>query len=107
MLENLANVRAVMDLANSSSRPRRNSTACSPARSINQTDLRKYVQRVLKVEDDLDASTRMKNIIEEIVRLAETGRGNDLPSVRGTYWTGYNAVSEYLTHERGRNADNR
>jgi hypothetical protein len=49
----------------------------------------------------------MKNIIEEIVGLAEAGRGNDLPSVRGTYWTAYNGFSEWLSYSRGRSQENR
>jgi hypothetical protein len=76
-------------------------------RSINQADLRKYVLRVLKIDEEPAPSTRSLNIVEEIVRLAESGRGNDLPSVRGTLWTAYNGVSEYLTYNRGRSADNR
>ena len=39
--------------------------------------------------------------------LAEAGRGNTLPSVRGTLWTAYNGVSEWLTYNRGRSEDNR
>lgn len=107
VLENLANVRAVMDLANQQFEATAEQYRLLARKSINPADLRKYVLRVLRVEDDLEASTRMKNIIDGIVRLAETGRGNDLPSVRGSYWTGYNAVSEWLTHERGRSADTR
>ena len=107
VLENLANVRAVMDLANQQFEATAEQYRLLARKSINQADLRNYVKRVFKLEDDRDASTRLGNIMEEIVRLAETGRGNDLASVRGTYWTSYNAVSEYLTHERGRNADNR
>ena len=45
--------------------------------------------------------------MEEIVGLAEAGRGNDLPSIRGTYWSAYNGVSEWLTYSRGRSDDNR
>jgi hypothetical protein len=52
-------------------------------------------------------SARSRNIVEEIVRLAEAGRGNDLPSVRGTLWTAYNGVSEWLTYSRGRSEDSR
>lgn len=37
----------------------------------------------------------------------ETGRGNNLPSIRGTYWASYNAVSEYLGYERGRSQQSR
>lgn len=107
VVENLANVRAVMDLANQQFEATAEQYRLLARKSVNQADLRKYVQRVLKVEDDLEASTRMKNIIDGIVRLAETGRGNDLPSIRGTYWSAYNGVSEWLTHERGRSADTR
>ena len=45
--------------------------------------------------------------MEEIVRLAVVGRGNNLPSIRGTYWSAYNGVSEWLTYNRGRSDDNR
>ena len=106
-MENMANVRSVMNLANQEFEATAEQYRLLARKSISHADLKRYVRRVLKVEDDVEASTRMKNIIEEIVRLAETGRGNDLPSVRGTYWSAYNGVSEYLTHERGRNADNR
>jgi hypothetical protein len=39
--------------------------------------------------------TWLKNIMEEIVGLAEAGRGNALPSVSGTLWTAYNGVAEW------------
>ena len=62
---------------------------------------------MLKVEDDQEASSRLKNLMEEIAGLAEAGRGNDLPSIRGTYWSAYNGVSQWLTYNRGRSEDNR
>ena len=76
-------------------------------KTINQADLEKYVRLVLKVEDGNDASTRMKNLMEEVTGLFEGGKGNDLPSVRGTLWTAYNSVTEWLSWNRGHNADNR
>ena len=66
-----------------------------------------FLLRVLKVEDDQEAGSRLKNLMEEIVGLAEAGRGNNLPSIRGTYWSAYNGVSEWLTYNRGRSEDNR
>lgn len=36
-----------------------------------------------------------------------TGRGNDLPGVKGTAWAAYNAVTEYTTWERGNSQDAR
>lgn len=107
VLENLANVREVMNLANQQFEASAEQYRLLARKSINSADLRKYVRLVLKVEDAQDSSTRTRNLVEEIVRLAEAGRGNDLPSVRGTLWTAYNGVSEWLTHERGRSGDNR
>ena len=106
VLENLANIRAVMDLANAEFEATAEQYRLLARKSINQADLRKYVRRVLKINEE-NPSTRTLNIVEEIVRLAETGRGNDLPSIRGTYWSAYNGVSEYLTYNRGRSEDNR
>ena len=49
----------------------------------------------------------MKNTMQQIIGLCEAGRGNNLPSVSGTYWTAYNGVSEWLSYQRGRNQDSR
>jgi phage/plasmid-like protein (TIGR03299 family) len=107
VLENLANVREIMNLANAEFEATAEQYRRLARKSVNQADLRKYVKRVLKIEDGEDISARSRNIVEEIVRLAETGRGNDLPSIRGTYWSAYNGVSEWLTYIRGRSDDNR
>ncbi len=45
--------------------------------------------------------------MDDIKRLFESGRGNDLPSIKGTYWAAYNAVTEYLQYESGRTDDSR
>lgn len=37
---------------------------------------------------------------DHFVRLFETGKGNTLPSVRGTLWGALNAVVEHIDHER-------
>ncbi len=107
VLENLANVREIMDLANQEFEATAEQYRRLARKSVNQADLRRYVKRVLKIEDEDSPSTRSRNIMDEIIRLAEAGRGNDLPSVRGTLWTAYNGVSEWLTYNRGRNGDNR
>ncbi len=106
VLGNLENIRAVMNLANAEFEATAEQYRLLARKSINGSDLRKYVRRVLKIDEE-NPSTRSLNIAEEIVRLAESGRGNDLPSIRGTYWTAYNGLSEYLTYNRGRSADNR
>jgi phage/plasmid-like protein (TIGR03299 family) len=105
--ENLANIREIMNLANAEFEASAEQYRRLARKNVNQADLRKYVKRVLKIESEEDFSARSRNIVEEIVRLAEAGRGNDLPSVRGTLWTAYNGVSEWLTYHRGRSDDNR
>jgi phage/plasmid-like protein (TIGR03299 family) len=107
ILMNLANIREVMDLANAEFEATAEQYRRLARKSINQADLRKYVRRVLKVENGEQPGTRLQNIAEEIARLAEVGRGNNLPSIRGTYWSAYNGVSEWLTYSRGRSDDNR
>lgn len=105
VLENLANIRETMNLANQEFEATAEQYRLLARKSINPADLQKYVKRVLKVEED--PSTRMKNVMEEIVSLAEAGRGNTLPSVSGTYWTAFNGVTEWLAYSRGRNQENR
>src|SRR5690606_34563034 len=104
---NLANIREVMDAADAEFTASAEQYKLLARKSVNQADLEKYVRLVFEVEDDKDASTRMKNLMQEVTGLFEAGRGNDLPSIRGTLWAGYNAVTEWLSYHRGRNADNR
>ena len=105
--ENLANIREVMDLANQEFEATAEQYRLLARKSINQADLRSYVKKVFQVKDDQESSTRLKNIMEEIVGLAEAGRGNELPSVSGTLWTAYNGVAEWLGYERGNSQGNR
>jgi phage/plasmid-like protein (TIGR03299 family) len=107
VLENLANVREVMDVANAEFEATAEQYRRLARRSINQADLRRYVNQVFQVEEGQKRSTRLKNIMEEIVRLAEAGRGNELPSVSGTLWTAYNGVPEWLGYQRGNSQGNR
>jgi phage/plasmid-like protein (TIGR03299 family) len=107
VLANLASVREVVDAANAEFEATAEQFRRLARKGISQADLRRYVRRALEIEGDQEISTRTRNVVEEIVRLAGSGRGNDLPSVRGTYWTAYNGVSEWLTYSRGRSADNR
>ena len=79
------------------------------ATKINQTDLRRYVKTVLELDldDDRKIPTRSKNIVAEIIATANGGTGNSRPETRGTLWTAYNGVTEYLGTSRGRNNDSR
>jgi hypothetical protein len=91
VIENLANVREVMNLANAEFEATAEQYRLLARKSINQNDLRRYVKKVLKVEGD-NISTRTMNMIQDIIGRCESGKGNNLASVRGTLWTAYNGV---------------
>lgn len=80
---------------------------------VSVADLNAYVREVfqpkvqLNVVDGAETSVTLDNLVENIIPLFEKGRGNDLPGVKGTMWAAHNAVTEYLSHQRGRNANNR
>ena len=48
-----------------------------------------------------------KAVLETLLDKMETGIGTENAASRGTWWTAYNAVTEYLTHERGRTNETR
>lgn len=52
-----------------------------------------------------EVSTRAENIMDEVSRLFEHGKGNDLPGVKGTVWAGFNAVTEYVDYFRSTRGD--
>ena len=105
---NLEKIREVMDLANQQFEATAEQYRDLAKRHINQSDLKKYIKTVLRIEEQDDAmSTRSKNIIADIVERFEAGKGNNLTGVRGTYWAAYNSVTEWLNYERGHNGDTR
>ena len=104
---NLANVREVMSLANREFEASAEQYRLLARRDINAADLKKYVRRVLGVDDRAASGPRLDGRVEQVVGLCESGRGNDLPSVKGTYWTAYNGVSEWLGYSRGRTRQSR
>lgn len=58
----------------------------------------------LLMETEKDRASRS---YEAVMGNFENGRGNDLPGVKGTWWAAYNAVTEYLTHDRRGSAESR
>jgi phage/plasmid-like protein (TIGR03299 family) len=98
---NLENVREVMNLANEQFEATADQYRKLVRKDINQADLDKYVRRVLGA-DEPEASCPSQAGTDAISRLFESGKGNQLPGVRGTLWAAYNAVTEWLSYERGR-----
>ncbi|HXX95385.1 MAG TPA: DUF932 domain-containing protein, partial [Planctomycetota bacterium] len=58
-----------------------------------------YFESVLPDPKDADPA-RARTARENFRRLFESGKGNTLPTVRGTLWSALNAVCEYIDHER-------
>lgn len=105
--ENVEKLRDIMNLANQEFEATCEQYRLLASRSINKSDLEKYVKVVFdlqtKSEDEL--STRQKNINAKIVELFETGKGADLAG--NTWWGAYNAFTEYANWEKGNNNANR
>lgn len=121
---NLENLRNVMNLVNSEFEATAEQYRLLQRKSINQADLRKYIKTIFEVDADDKViwltdgkertkemkelvSTRILGIMDDVIELCESGKGNNLPSVSGTYWSAYNGVTEYLSYVNGRNEDNR
>jgi phage/plasmid-like protein (TIGR03299 family) len=105
--ESLEDIRTVMNLANQEFEATAEQYRRLVRKEINQTDLERYVKVVFKAPEDQKPTTRVFNQLQEVYRLFEQGRGNALPGVRGTLWAGYNAVTEFLSYQRGPDADRR
>lgn len=79
---------------------------------VTQKTLKAYVRRVFDpkiTEDVTDAevveSSTCARVLPDIIRLFEEGAGANLEGSKGTMWGAMNAVTNYLTHERGRSDD--
>jgi len=73
-------------------------------RGVNQKDLVKFVLRTMTndkpLKDGEDMSTKMKNIVQSICERIDS-KANSLPSIRGSWWSAYNAMTEHLSHAAG------
>lgn len=77
--------------------------AAKPVQSTAQ--IKSYFDQVFEVDRTTEVSTKTENKIDELMGLFESGKGAD--RVEATFWRGYNAVTEYLTHFHGHNEDTR
>ena len=72
-------------------------------RMIRKEALDAYFRSLVPDPKDQDPS-RAQGTREDLVRLFETGKGNDIPSVRGTLWAAVNAAVDFVDHERSTRA---
>jgi len=115
--EAMEKVREIMDLAQGEFAANIEQYRAMAKVGVTKDSLREYVRRVFNPklvaavetdknvdEKDVEASeTTCERLMGRIIPLFEGGRGNG----GGTAWDAYNAVSEYLSYERGRSADTR
>ncbi len=109
--ENLEKVRDIISLANKEFEATAEQYRfLASKRIVNADDLHKYVKIMAGVEletKEEDISTRSKNIMNELLQKMVSGRGNDNPAIKGTWWAALNGVTEYLNWDRGRTTDTR
>ena len=71
---------------------------------ISQSQLKAVLNGLFPYEttDRMTSDSKVGNagIQNRIAELAETGRGTDIKGVHGTAWGLYNAITEYVDHER-------
>ena len=107
----LSAVRDSMDLIQKSFRASEEQFRAMARLQISEKDLRRYVLQVFSptsvVDEEIVDDDAKKRVLNNVIPLFESGRGNSLPGVAGSMWSGYNAITEYLSHERGHNDDNR
>lgn len=106
VLTNLQNIRDTVDAVNARFEATAEQFRRLAVKDINQADLERYVRRVLGAGDK-QPSSRLRNIIDKITGLFEAGAGNNTQYTRGSWWSAYNGVTEWLSHERGKSQDSR
>ena len=102
---NLAQLRGIMNLANATFEASVEKYRELASRQINRKDLEMYVKVVMgqgNVADE-DISTRARNQIDEVLRCFEQGKGQQMKETKHTWWTAYNAVTEYLSYSASAN----
>lgn len=106
MDDNLKNIRSTIDAINDEMNATIELYKKLRNSSVNQSDLRKYVKMVFDVDIEKKESelpTRTINLIDKVI-----GYSKDSPGTNGNdLYSAYNAVTFYLTHDYGRNAENR
>jgi phage/plasmid-like protein (TIGR03299 family) len=84
-------------------------------KAVDQRTIKAYVRRVFvpqfiddaATDEQVAEQTTCARVLPDVIRLYESVDGASINGVNGTMWGAYNAVSAYLSHERGRSQDGR
>ena len=73
---------------------------------VSLADIKQYVTVVFGLKEESERK-REPESLTKIIDLFEHGRGNDLPSIKGSAWALYNASAEYAQYFQGRTEESR
>lgn len=102
----LAEIQKVMKVADASFEATAEQFRRLTQLQVNEKDLDKYIRIVFDLKSEEDQKRESK-ILGRVIELFEGGRGNDLPSIKGTAWAAYQGVTEYLQYEAGKSEESR
>jgi phage/plasmid-like protein (TIGR03299 family) len=103
-------IQASLDMASQKFGDSTKAYAAMAKKKITKAKAEEFIRYVILPNGKVgtEISTRSENKVDELMAMLDKQRGSELvPTVRGTVWEAYNAVTEYLTHEHGRNQDTR
>jgi phage/plasmid-like protein (TIGR03299 family) len=103
----LDKVRESLDLARREFAATADSMRIMARYGCDEGDLRKYVQEVFATSADTTDTDVLERLCGKVIPLFEAGRGTGVTAARGNMWGAYNAVTEYLSWEKGRSVDTR
>ena len=97
---NLSRVMEIVDMAQADFRANLEQYQFLAKQAVNQDDVKKYVLKLWEVENTPkeEISTRTKNILDDVFRFIDSGKGQNTPSTRGSWFWLWQGVNGYLNH---------
>ncbi len=74
-------------------------------KDVTQVEVKSFLEKLIPDTKDGKTTTRTTNVRAEIETLYRTGKGNDLPGIKGTAWALVNGVTDYVSHDRTARGD--
>lgn len=109
MINNLEKVQEIVNAADAQFEATAEQYRFLASRQVSKKDIQQFVKQVFmpNAGDSQRTQTREALMVDNITRLFETGMGNAMPGVAGTAWALYNAGTQFLTYEKGKDEDKR
>ena len=102
------NVKLTMDLAKQDFKKSVDSYKFLTTKKYTKESLLEYFIKTLQIPvKDNEISARSTNTLIKLTELMQKGAGSQITGVAGTWYSAYNAVTDYLTHSAGRSDEGR